>query len=92
MPDYDVRLKLDDDDHAIHLEVYQRVSCQGDESETTIIERAKAQFWNWAMRRGSEWSRIAMRIPFLDVTESEVLPAGESGHPAESASLLENPS
>ncbi|MCG8360696.1 MAG: hypothetical protein MI920_34480 [Kiloniellales bacterium] len=87
MPDYDVRLKLDDDQHSLHLEVYQRVCCEGEESEDTVVQRAKAQFWNWAMKRGSEWSKVAMRIPFLTVTEAEVQEAGALSQPREEAKL-----
>ena len=79
MPDYDVRLMLDDEQHDIHLEIYQRVCCGAEESPETVIQRAKAQFWNWAMKRGPEWAKVAMRIPFLTITESEVQTAGQLG-------------
>ncbi len=79
MPDYDVRLKLDDEQHDIHLEIYQRVCCGTEETAETVIQRAKAQFWNWAMKRGPEWAKVAMRIPFRTSTESEVQTAGQLG-------------
>ena len=77
MPDYDVRLKLEDEQHDIHLEIYQRVSCDAEECPETIVQRAKAQFWNWAVKRGPDWARVAMRIPFLTISESEVQTAGQ---------------
>lgn len=73
MPKYDVKLQLDDDEHQIHLEVYQQVISKHAQTEDEIVHRAKQQFRNWAQSRGPDWKFVAMRVPFAAVSGSEVL-------------------
>lgn len=72
MPKYDVKLQLDDDEHQIHLEIYQQVVSAHEQSDEEVVHRAKQQFRHWAEGRGPEWKLVAMRIPFAMVTDSEI--------------------
>ena len=64
VPKYDVKLQLDDEEHQIHLEIYQQV--------ISVQEQTEEQFRHWAEGRGPEWKLVALRIPFAAVTDSEI--------------------
>ena len=72
MPKYDVKLQLDDNEHQIHLEIYQQVVSTHEQSEEEVVHRAKQQFRHWPEGRGPEWKLVAMRVPFARVTDSEI--------------------
>lgn len=69
---YDVKLNLDDEEHRIHLQVYQQVEGSEAESPEEVVKRAKQQFRNWAEHQGSEWKFVALRLPFTQVTDCEI--------------------
>ena len=70
---YDVRLKLEDDQHDIRLEVYQRVVSDVVRSEDELVQQAKQQFKSWAENRGEDWEVVATRLPFTTVSDAEIL-------------------
>lgn len=72
MPKYDVKLQLDDEEHQIHLEIYQQVISLSEQTEEEVVHRAKQQFRHWAESRGPEWKLVALRLPFAAVTDSEI--------------------
>src|SRR3546814_12491753 len=72
VPKYDVKLQLDDEEHQIHLEIYQQVISVQEQTEEEVVHRAKQQFRHWAESRGPEWKLIALRVPFAAVTDSEI--------------------
>ncbi|MGF1592092.1 MAG: hypothetical protein ACFCUW_02365 [Kiloniellaceae bacterium] len=72
MPKYDVKLQLDDEEHQIHLEIYQQVISAHEQTEEEVVHRAKQQFRHWAEGRGPEWKLVALRLPFAAVTDSEI--------------------
>jgi len=77
VPDFNVRLHFSDEGQAIDLEVYQRVHCAVGTPREAIIQCAKQQFLTWTRQRGAEWATVAARLPFADVSASEVLPGGD---------------
>ena len=72
MLQYDVKMQLDDDTHAIHLEVYQRVKSEVDTSEDEILLAARQQFRQWAEQQGSDWKIVVARLPFTTVSHAEI--------------------
>jgi len=72
VPKYDVKLQLDDEEHQIHLGIYQQVISAHEQTEEEVVHRAKQQFRHWAESRGPEWKLVALRVPFAAVTDSEI--------------------
>src|SRR3546814_5996767 len=81
VPKYDVKLQLDDEEHQIHLEIYQQVISVQEQTEEEVVHRAKQQFRHWAESRGPEWKLIALRVPFARSEE----------HTSELQSLMRRP-
>ena len=75
MPKYDVRLQIEDAQHDIRLEVYQRVISDTPRSDDEIVQQATLQFKSWAEERGADWQAIAMRVPHASISEKEIVVA-----------------
>ncbi len=67
-----MKLQLDDEAHAIHLDIYQRVATEVECSDEDILRTAQLQFRRWAERQGADWMLVVARLPFAKVSATEI--------------------
>ena len=72
MPKYDVKLRLEDEEQEIRLEVYQQVVCSEAQPDEEIVKRAKNLFRVWAEGRGPDWDFLVARLPHATLRDSDI--------------------